>query len=61
MIHLVLTVAVIAVLVLCGIAGYVGWFLSHKSFNDGFRLGFETGFHDAAEQMKKPKPTLRPV
>lgn len=62
MIYLVTSVAIIAVLVLAGIAGYVGWYLSHKSFNDGFRVGFETGFNDCATQMNtKPKNPLRPV
>jgi len=45
-----------------GIAGYIGWYLSHKSFNEGFTLGFETGFRDCREQLTpKPKNPLRPV
>lgn len=68
MIFLAVSVGIIAVLILAGIAGYVGWYLSHKSFTDGFTVGVETGYRACAVDFKalglenNTKPThLRPV
>ena len=60
--QLITACVLVFVCILAGLSGYIGWFLSHKSFNDGFQLGFETGFRDCREQLApKPKTPLRPV
>lgn len=64
MIYLAVSIGVIAVLILAGCAGWLGWYYSHKSFTDGFTVGVETGYRAAMEDMAptSPKPThLRPV
>lgn len=61
MIYIAVSLGVLAVMILCGIAGYIGWYLSHRSFNEGFRLGFETGYKDCLAESKPKKPPLRGV
>ncbi len=55
--------APVIVIILAALAGYIGWFLAHKSFNDGYLLGYERGYRSAAEDLRPepPKPTLKTV
>lgn len=58
----IVTGVVLCMMLLSGIAGYIGWYLSHASYGEGFNLGYNHGRQEMYEQMKPtPPPTLRPV
>lgn len=61
------TICLVAIVILlAGIAGFVGWTLSHKQYSDGFLLGYSQGREEMSAQMaaaaapKKPDH-LRPI
>lgn len=53
--------ALVGTLILALAVGYLGWYLSHKQYSDGFQLGYAHGREEMYNQMKPTTPNLRPV